>query len=265
MRAGRDRVRDTALSSRERSESASVATPVARESNVVAPGAPSLEQQAAFFHTFGALKVPGLFAPEIDMLSSGFDEVFRDHPSQAVDPQVSLHRVMDPERGASRVTISGFIDRNPKLAWLRDDPRVTDLAHALVGDGYTYQSSVGNLFNSYIYWHSDYFRSAMPPETRLKIAFYLDALDGRSGALRVIPGTNHLGPYRSWLYDEATSCNGDLRARFGLSEDQLPCWTLAVQPGDVVVWNNTTLHANFNGGSHRRMFSLHFAERAPSD
>ena len=32
-----------------------------------------------------------------------------------------------------------------------------------------------------------------PQEARLKIAFYLDELDADSGALRVMPGTNHLG------------------------------------------------------------------------
>ena len=53
---------------------------------------------------------------------------------------------------------------------------------------------------------------------------------------------------------------GDLERRFGMPEDQMPCWTLASKPGDVVVFDNTTLHANFNGGSHRRLFTLHFAQ-----
>jgi hypothetical protein len=235
----------------------------------------TLEQQAAFFHTFGALRVPGLFAAEADTLSQGFDEVFRDHPAEVPDPRISLHRVVDPEQGPPRRqipgtaeimagTAEGFIERSAKLAWLRDDPRITNLARALLGSRAAYTRSVGNVFNSYIYWHSDYFRSAVSQEARLKIAFYLEELDADSGALRVLPGTNHLGAYRDSIYDEArTATPGDLECIFGVPEDQLPCWAIASKPGDVVVFNHTTLHANFNGGPNRRMFSLQFSQLAP--
>jgi hypothetical protein len=275
MRAGRNRLRDRVRSSRGPKERASGqltprdqdAAPPVSDSPAVTP-----EQQAAFFRTFGALRVPGLFAAEIDTISQGFDEVFRDFPAEEVNPAFSLHRVMSREHGSPRRQIPpnesiqagdpyGFIERSPKLAWLRDDPRVTDLARALLGDTSAYDGSVGNVFNSYIYWHSDYFRSFVPPETQLKIAFYLDELDADSGALRVIPGTNHLGSYRDSIYDENRDTKaGDLERRFGVAEDQLPCWTLASKPGDVVVFNTTTLHANFNGGPNRRMFSLHFRQ-----
>ena len=235
-------------------------------------GDATLEQQAAFFRTFGALRVRGLFAAEIDGIAVAFDEIFRDHPAEEPDPRFSLHRVMRKEHGAPRRQIPanaqiqardpyGFIERSPQLAWLKDDPRITDLARALLGDGFRYDGSVGNVFNSYIYWHSDYFRSSVPDETQLKIAFYLDNIDADSGALRVMPGTNHLGSYRESLYDEGRdAAAGELERRFGVAEDELPCWTLASRPGDVVVFDNTTLHANFNGGSNRRMFSLQFSQ-----
>jgi len=143
---------------------------------------------------------------------------------------------------------------------------VTDLARALLGDKSTYTGSVGNVFNSYIYWHSDYFRSDVPQGVKLKIAFYLDELDADSGALRVIPGTNHLGTFRDSIYDEARAAKpGDLEQVFGVAEDQLPCWAIASKPGDVVVFNNTTLHANFNGGPDRRMFSLQFSQVLPNE
>jgi hypothetical protein len=239
----------------------------------VSPGfGGSLEQQAAFFHAFGALRVPGLFAAEIDTISLAFDTVFREHPAEEPDPRYSLHRVKDPDRGAPRRQIPanaaiqsgdryGFIERSEQLVWLKDDPRVTELVRALLGDGCRYDGSVGNIFNSYIYWHSDYFRYEVSATTQLKLAFYLDELDGDSGALRVMPGTNHLGAYRASLYDETGDvAPGDLARRFGVAEDELPCWTIASKPGDVVVFDNTTLHANFNGGPQRRMFSLQFAQ-----
>jgi ectoine hydroxylase-related dioxygenase (phytanoyl-CoA dioxygenase family) len=225
----------------------------------------SLEQQAAFFHAFGALKVRGLFAAEIDRITEGFEDVFREHPSQAVDPRYSLHRPISAEHETPRRQITvNFVERSPKLAWLLNDSRVTDLAHALLGDGYSYTSSVGNLFNSYIHWHSDYFHSKLPSEANIKLAFYLDELDADSGALRVMPGTSHPGPYRSALYDEDLAPKfGDLGPRFGVAEEHLPCWAIAVRPGDLVVFNDSILHANFNGGARRRMFSIHFAQ-APS-
>jgi hypothetical protein len=241
------------------------------------PHTSTLEQQAAFFRTFGALRVRGLFAPEIASISEGFDEVFRDHPAEVPDPRISLHRVQDPEAGPPRRQIpataaikagaaDGFIERNSKLAWLRDDPRVANLASALLGHERTYTGSVGNVFNSYIYWHSDYFRSNVPQGTKIKIAFYLDDLDADRGALRVIPGTNHQGSFRDSIYDENRIAKpGDLARVFGVPEDELPCWAIASQPGDVVVFNNTTLHANFNGGPNRRMFSLQFSQVLPTE
>jgi len=269
MRADR-RLRDRVRASRGQSERAA-ATPPARAVPEM-PRPATLEQQAAFFRTFGALRVEGLFAAEIDTISDAFDAVFREHPAQEADPRYSLHRPRDTEQGAPRRQIPdnaaiqsrdpyGFIERSDQLVWLKTDPRVTDLARALFGDGFAYDGSVGNIFNSFIYWHSDYFRSVVPPATQLKIAFYLDRIDADSGALRVMPGTNHLGEYRSLIYDEARdAAAGELERRFGVAEDQLPCWAIASQPGDVVVFDNTTLHANFNGGSNRRMFSLQFAE-----
>jgi hypothetical protein len=230
------------------------------------------EQQAAFFRTFGALRVPGLFAPEIETISRAFDAVFREHEAEEPDPRFSLHRVKDPDRGAPRRQIPGnaaiqardpygFVERSDELAWIKDDPRVVDLADALLDGDARYDGSVGNIFNSYIYWHSDYFRSDVSATMQLKLCFYLDDLDADSGALRVMPGTNHLGPYRESIYDEARDVTrGELERRFGVAEDQLPCWTITSKPGDVVVFDNTTLHANFNGGSHRRMFSLQFVQ-----
>jgi hypothetical protein len=230
------------------------------------------EQQAAFFRTFGALRVPGLFAAEIDTISRAFDDVFRDHSAEEPDPRFSLHRVKDPEQGAPRRQIPGnaaiqardpygFVERSDDLAWIKDDPRVVELADALLDGNARYDGSVGNIFNSYIYWHSDYFRSDVSSTMQLKLCFYLDDLDADSGALRVMPGTNHLGSYRESIYDEARDvARGELEQRFGVAEDQLPCWTITSKPGDVVVFDNTTLHANFNGGSHRRMFSLQFVQ-----
>ena len=224
----------------------------------------SLEQQAAFFHTFGALKVPALFAAEIDRIVDGFEEMFGSFASKQADPKRSLHRPIRDDIETPRQMIDEqFIERTPKLAWLRDDRRITDLARALLGDGYVYEGSAGNLFNSYIRWHSDHFNKPVPPEIHVHFAWYLDDLDADSGAFRVMPGSSHPGIYRSSLYDEGRSAAAqELEQRFGLREQDLPCWAITVRPGDLVVFNDAILHANFNGGERRRMFSLQFAQCA---
>ena len=49
----------------------------------------------------------------------------------------------------------------------------------------------------------------------------------------MIPGSNHLGPFRDLLYDEMRETKlGDLERLFGVPEDDLPCWAIAVEPGD---------------------------------
>jgi hypothetical protein len=227
---------------------------------------PTLEQHVAFFRTFGMLKVPGLFAAEIEQISKGFDETFRDNEFKEVGGPYSLHKVADPAYGTARRQITAyFIERNEKLEWIKTDPRITQLAQALLGDGYKYDGSAGNIFNSYIYWHSDWFRNEVAREIHLKFAFYLEELDAQSGALRVMPGTHHLGAYRTDLYDEAREAvPGCLEDVFGMPEQELPYWALASSPGDVVVIDHRILHSNFEGGPNRRMFSLQYNARADS-
>jgi ectoine hydroxylase-related dioxygenase (phytanoyl-CoA dioxygenase family) len=236
------------------------------QANDSPPTTTSLEQQTAFFHTFGALKVPGLFAADIELIIDGFEEMFRTVPADPVDPKFSLHRKISDEMDTPRHLIFGeFIERSSKLAWLRDDPRITDLARALLGE-HVYNGSAGNLFNSYIRWHSDHFNKPVPPEMHVHFAFYLDDLDAESGAFRVMPGTHHPGSFRASIYDEQRHATPQkLEGRFGLAEKDLPCWAITVHPGDLLVFNDAILHANFNGRERRRMFSLQFAQRLANE
>src|SRR5262245_58290795 len=91
-------------------------------------------QQLNFFETFGFLRIPGLFAPEIDRIIRGFEAVFGEVevPSYSVE----LHY------GDPRTMIGpGFIDRHEDLQWLRDDPRIMGVVASLIGDTYEYLES----------------------------------------------------------------------------------------------------------------------------
>lgn len=212
------------------------------------------DQEVAFFETFGFVRFPGLFADDIDRITSGFEDVFADEAQNRMDVHEDLHL---SER---RVIIPGFIHRSEKLAPMVDDPRVVAIVDALFHDDWEYAESDGNLFYCESSWHPDTY-SAPLTRMHLKLSFYLDSLSGENGAIRMIPGTNHhTTPYANEL---RTKLSDPLQIEdiFGVPYNEIPSWTLASEPGDVIVWNFRTIHASLNGGERRRLFSINFRKQ----
>jgi hypothetical protein len=224
--------------------------------------------QVEHFHTFGFVALPGLFRADAPLLIEGFEEVFsRDQP-QLLDAANPFHEANDERyRDEVRWIIPAFIDRSPKLSWLRDDPRIVGIASGLLGDDHVYAESDGNLFNCDVYWHLDAYGAAAG-RTHIKMYFYLDDLDRDTGALRVIPGS-HLrqGPYAKALRRLLTVDPSTVPDRLGVALADVPSWTLAVEPGDLLVGDFRTLHGSFGGGARRRLFTVNFgaAEGAEGD
>lgn len=88
----------------------------------------------------------------------------------------------------------------------------------------------------------------------IKIAIYLDKLDGASGALRVIPGSHRLD-------DEYGNDLAEVIAQ--MSGAQVPAVVVDSTPGDIAVFDHNLYHAAFNGGTRRRMFTLNLRQRWP--
>ena len=84
------------------------------------------EQQVAFFRTFGFLKLPGLFRDDLDEINSGFAEVFANDAHPRIETRESLHGEQ------RRLMIPQFIDKSARIAWIRDDPRVTGIVSSLL-------------------------------------------------------------------------------------------------------------------------------------
>ena len=124
-------------------------------------------QQVSFFETFGYLRLPGLFLDEIADITEGFEAVFADPEVPRLDYEVELHR------NERRVMIPTFIDRHPALVHLRDDPRITGVARALLGESFEYAESDGNLYFCDSEWHCDIYGAPMTQD-HLKLSFYLD-------------------------------------------------------------------------------------------
>ncbi len=218
------------------------------------------EPQVTYFKTFGFLKIPGLFASDVERIRTGFEEVFAAETPEVLDPDNPYHRTQDPRyERETRTMIRRFIDKSPNLEWLRDDPRVLAVAQSLLGDPFVYAESDGNLFNCDVYWHLDVY-GATPDVEHIKMSFYLDQLRKDNGALRVIPGSHFARTsYARELYKQLSHDPSRVAEHVGVAVDEIPAWVVDVDPGDLIVGNFRTMHASFDGGARRRLFTLNFS------
>ncbi len=220
-------------------------------------------QQVAFYRTFGFVKLPGLFAAEIERIDRGFEEVFAaDVERMEFEASNSYHHVRDAELSSlPRVIIPRFIDQSDDLRWLRDDPRTVGIVRSLLGTDTAYNESDGNLMNCEVFWHIDSYGSPVTID-HLKLYFYLDHLTADSGALRVIPGSEDLSsPYAQQLHRYLTHPE-TVPDTLGVALDEIPAHVLEVEPGDVIAGNFRTLHASFRGSPRRRLFTVNFKKTA---
>jgi hypothetical protein len=204
------------------------------------------KQQLAFFDTFGFLVFPGLFAAEIDDITTEFERVWS-------------------ESGLTHdhLTRSGlipFVDRSAYLSSLIDHPRINLAVGSILGDDYNYTGSDGNYYVGDTNWHSD--RSLDVPYRSLKIAFYLDPVDADSGCLRVIPGSCHHGDaFSDALHEVAPRSRFDrTKEAWGVQGSEVPACAVASTPGDMLLFNHKTKHSAWGGGTRRRMFTYNFEE-----
>jgi Phytanoyl-CoA dioxygenase (PhyH) len=210
-------------------------------------------QQIHFFETFGFLKIPGLFAPDIDDIIGGFEDLFGNRDQPVWETKEALH---GDER---RVIIPGFIEQSPRLAPLQHDPRVVGIVQSLVGREYVWASSDGNLFYCESYWHPDDYAAPLH-HYHVKLSFYLDDLTGNSGAIRIIPGSHfHQQTYAKTLR-KAFSDPANVSEIFGIDGGKIPSVTIESTPGDLIIWSFRTIHGSYNGGERRRLFSMNFGE-----
>jgi hypothetical protein len=213
-------------------------------------------QQVAFFHTFGFLKLPGLFKDEIARMTEGFEEVFANNEPDKVlsdDPLQETDTVFENRR---RMIMYRIIERSDKLSWLSTDPRLHNIASSVIGAPYELRPTDGHVFHCDTNWHPD---KGSDNRFRIKCSFYLDPQRANSGAIRLIPGSQHQdGAYARDLLLNLYGSPQKAIDNYGVAADQVPCVTVETDPGDIICWNVSTFHATFHGFARRRLFSMTF-------
>jgi Phytanoyl-CoA dioxygenase (PhyH) len=198
----------------------------------------------AAFETFGFLAMRSAFTDEeMAQIESMFDEV------------LAQDRGTAEFNGQHRQAVTGFIERRAELSKLVADDRIYTAIEALLGPGFTWIGSDGNLYVGDTEWHPD--NSA--DYRRIKVAFYLDPVTRDTGCLRVIPGSQ-----MPCLHDElkARLPGGSAAApAFGLAGSDIPSHPIESRPGDVVLFNQNLWHAAYGGRVGRRMFTLNFGAK----
>jgi hypothetical protein len=211
-------------------------------------------QELARIDVFGYLVFAGLLNDRIDRIVEEFEATFANPGGY-----------YKPHDGTTRSCILPFIDQTEYLASLIDDPRIDGIFTSLLGEDYNYLGSDGNFYVGSTGWHSDTDWSGRsrgkPPRTFYKLALYLDPVSATTGALRVIPGSHRYGDSFAEDLQRALEKPQDT---LGLTGDQVPAIALESNPGDVVIFNQTTKHSSWGGSSRRRMFTInctaHYAE-----
>ena len=192
-------------------------------------------EQKAHWETFGFLMLRQLFAPDEV-------KVMREAAIEVVNQQGGSNSfTSDPGFGTG-----AFMERHPALANWVDDDRIYDIPETLLGPDFVLQYNGGAVWRSDTSWHGGLGpeERPSPPYKTAKIAMYFDSLKKENGCLRVIPGS-HRRPYADRLQPLMTEDKDPAHEAFGLQGPDVPCVALETEPGDVIVFAESTFHASF--------------------
>ncbi|MBT5874265.1 MAG: hypothetical protein HOH43_12670 [Candidatus Latescibacteria bacterium] len=191
------------------------------------------------FEDFGYLHIPGVFADDADWIIEEYERVLQDNDV--------------PLQGTERRGCSNVIEGSARLCTMIDNPVLVEALSAIMGDDFNYLGSSGELMVGDGMWHPD---GRFPIVRFVKVILYLDHLTQDTGALRLVPGS-HL---QNWPGE-----NIDTQTRWGISDHEMPCVSRPNAPGDVVLFNQNTLHNSLNGGNARRLLVMGFASSCHSE
>lgn len=186
------------------------------------------EEQIEQFRTLGFL-----------VLQGALDGVKLGALIEEVDAALAAAGPRDTEAGGITGHYIPTGDRQASAELVR---RFQPLAEQLLGREAFPVAAHEILFLAEAWWHVD----VGPEVPALKVAVYLETLDARNGALRVIPATHLIA-------------QGDLGALHRMNPHQVPCYVIESKPGDVIVFHTHLWHAALNGRDRRQWSVEYFA------
>ena len=206
----------------------------------------NFRQQAIHYKTFGLLVLPQAFAAaEVAAIRRIFDILLAED------------RGGKPFSGERRQTLFGIVEKHPLLTQLVEDDRIYATVENLLGSGFSWLCSEGNLYIGDTPWHPD--GGSTPDFPFMKVSLYLDELAPDGGCLRVIPGSHRL-PLHGGLRN-LTEPQGEVdgaNSKFDTAAAEVPCYYLPARPGDVFFLDMNMWHASFGGRAGRRHLALNF-------
>ena len=223
-----------------------------------------------FFNIFGFVKVSGFFDEEMKDISFNFNELMS-------------KKFGKKKKRKRNYFYPQFIEHNKYLTSLLEKDKIKFLVENLLGQDPIFTGSDGNIFAGSTPWHRDY----LIKQRSVKMLCYLESVNDKTGALRVIPGShftedrfsNFLGDGLTWPeppieggFDEKGFFGkGNKPTVFG-QNNLIPNYVIDSEPGDIVVFNHNIIHCSnfaskfsilpskigFRKKRVRRMFGMHF-------
>jgi Phytanoyl-CoA dioxygenase (PhyH) len=193
--------------------------------------------QIDYYRTFGFVVVPRLIAADVAALADEFDRVL---------PEAFGERW--PERhddGISGHYLPAFGPRTPVSRRLAET--LLPVGKALLGATVLPWDVQEILLFGEAGLHDDFGIEARG----VKLVAYLEPLQARNGALRLVPGSHHpefRRSLREWLRRNRVGDSEELRRQV----ESLPCVVAETEPGDVIAFDVHTFHASVYGVDRRQ-------------
>ena len=196
------------------------------------------------FETFGFLVVRQAFtANEINMIRRESNRLLAENREGRSFP------------GARRQAMIPFFEYSAELCAIIEDDRIWKLGEDLLGPEFHLIGTEGNLHVGDTAWHGGAAEPDVLPS--IKIAFYLEPTTVETGAIRLIPGSNDPA-YRRHLQILSAQKENPSKRPLGVVGEDLPCFAAETEPGDLVIFPESTWHAAFGGSPGRAQHAINF-------
>ena len=198
-------------------------------------------EQVAHFETFGFLVLRQVFsAQEVATIHKETDDIFDE--ARGGKPYAGELEPIQP-----------FFERRPFMAGIVADDRIYSIGEGILGPDFFLDVTEGWRHIGPTTWHGGGMYAERLPH--IKIAFYVEPLTRENGCLRVVPGS-HIRGDPDLLTPLRDECSDPDFMPFGLPQSEAPAIALESQPGDVVVFTESLLHASFGGSAGRYQHAM---------